>query len=309
MFDKIAVTTKIDLPSSAVGNGWEIAAAIKNANSEFATDYSSWTPTDIGTPTVTGGIVSFTAVAADGALEQAVTTISGHVYYFVARVNTNSADVKIAFDSTAIAHGASGDYEIIKGLLTASSTASTASVYDERTSSWTQILIDYFRVYDLTDIFGAGNEPSAANFATWLAAYCDFRLNLDTFGAATIIKPATNAAIANAYASSVYTLASFNTLSASLAAGIAIDSAGGIHLVLPFTTASTLSALYTYIIANPLSVVAEVASATTHPTVFYVQQVGANALTVSFISSTCSLPSDFELDYCKDIAVLLAALA
>jgi len=69
-----------------------------------------------------------------------------------------------------------------------------------------------------------------------------------------------------------------------------------------------LAELYTYLVANPLSVVVQITPETSNPIVGYVHQVGANALTLNVTSSTASLPSDFEATYCKDLNVVLAAI-
>lgn len=127
------------------------------------------------TGSVTNGVYSFTATALYGRLQQQFSTVLNNSYYINARVKSDSSLVRLVpsgINSAGVSHSGSGNYEILSGIFT-NTTGSSAyiQISDFRTTGWTQIDVDYVMVYNLTDIFGAGNEPSIEDFEEMLAYY------------------------------------------------------------------------------------------------------------------------------------------
>jgi hypothetical protein len=140
------------------------------------------------------------------------------------------------------------------------------------------------------------------------ATYSEFMLYLPTFGSGTFVFPAFSE-LANAYTSSVYPLSTYNDLDPDTPtfAGISIGADGYLYLVLPNTTADSLAELYTYLAANPLSVVIERTATTETVSAVYVQQSDLD-MTVAVQSSTLSKESDFAVTYCRDLTHIIDGL-
>jgi hypothetical protein len=81
-----------------------------------------------------------------------------------------------------------------------------------------------------------------------------------------------------------------------------------ISLKLPVATADTLAELYTYLTANPLSVIVPITAETESKTTIYIPQSGDNAMTLALKSSTVALEGDFSAVYCKDTTLVYNAL-
>jgi hypothetical protein len=99
-----------------------------------------FTSTNIGTPTVTDGIASFTATATNGNLKQILPTLTGSVLYS-AKIKTDSNQVGISqYTSVAQAnHSGSGEWETVSVVL--SIAQPVIVIIDTRTSGWTEIQV------------------------------------------------------------------------------------------------------------------------------------------------------------------------
>jgi hypothetical protein len=80
-----------------------------------------------------------------------------------------------------------------------------------------------------------------------------------------------------------------------------------LYLTLPNTTADTLAELYTYLAANPLTVVIEREPTTETPTIPYIQQSDLD-MTLVVQSSTLSKESDWDARYCRDLTHIIDGL-
>jgi hypothetical protein len=156
---------------------------------------------------------------------------------------------------------------------------------------------------------------SIAEFDGWeigsvSGSTCAFYIRMTDFKSdgVTLVLPANDNTVANAYTSSVYPLSNANTIAENIdLAGISIDSSGYLYLVLPTTTADTLSELYTYLAANPLTVVIECVSYTETEVIDYIQQSDLD-MTLVVQSSTLSKESDWDATYCRDLTHIINGL-
>lgn len=118
--------------------------------------------------------------------------------------------------------------------------------------------------------------------------------------------------VENIYTSHLaYALSTFNDHCAD-AAGICYyedydNDTHYISLKLPVATADTLAELYTYLVANPLSLIVEIADEVSDITQSYVKQTG-NALTLAITSNSAVQAGAFDATVATDINLILAAL-
>ena len=97
-----------------------------------------------------------------------------HVLLIMAKVRTDAATGGINltdYSQTNISGAASkshidSGWQILAGKSTVTSALATYRNYimDKRTSDWTEVQVAWQQVFDLTAMFGAGNEPSVAEF-------------------------------------------------------------------------------------------------------------------------------------------------
>jgi hypothetical protein len=130
------------------------------SNSNFDTNITGWTNIDVGTPTVTNGIASFTATNVNGRLQQTFNVLKNK-YYYVSRFKSNSNQVAIQITNLIdfgpdVSHSGSGSFEIISGLFDWTNFSINANgslrVIDKRTSGWTLTEIDYFYAFNTTTL-------------------------------------------------------------------------------------------------------------------------------------------------------------
>ena len=132
---------------------------------------------------VLNGEATFTATAEFGHATLIPTTtniIVGHIYYFRAKIKASSANVKlyIAKNSTGgmisaqISHSGSGNYEILEGTFTATTTdAISFRVVDYRSSGFTEIKVAEAMYDDLTVEYGASYEPAISSYKASIYTY------------------------------------------------------------------------------------------------------------------------------------------
>jgi hypothetical protein len=138
------------------------------SNGDFSNGTTGWTPINIGTPTVTNGIYTFTATAQFGRTQVTTNTLSlygsqNDKMYVVSKLkSTVTANNQVSFSvndgvsETNIFYttAMSGAFTLLSGIRTISSTATLFSprIYDNRTSGWTQIDVDYIYAFNISTL-------------------------------------------------------------------------------------------------------------------------------------------------------------
>ncbi len=142
-------------------------------NGDFSNGTTGWTVAVYPTLSVSGGAASVLASGQYDRLMSQFTTIAGHKYYMAVHVKSDSPNVRLQYGGAGVIknHSGSGNYETLRGVITASATNQYIWVVDTRASGWTAFVIDRATAIDLTTAFGAGNEPTAAQMDAYLAAY------------------------------------------------------------------------------------------------------------------------------------------
>ena len=116
------------------------------------------------TVSVNAGELTLLASALSGRFYQALVPLTAGVYYTRALVKATSNLVTLDTfgGGTLASHSGSNNYEVLSGIETlgAAVTQNVPAVRDRRTSGWDNIFVkDYIKI-NLTEIFGAGNEPT-----------------------------------------------------------------------------------------------------------------------------------------------------
>ncbi|MCA1021649.1 SGNH/GDSL hydrolase family protein [Halobacillus litoralis] len=126
---------------------------------------SMWAVVNV-THSVSNNTGFFTATAASGRLQESINTVSGHKYYLKAEMKTDSNQVGLRFAGTPLIFPqGTGEFEVVSGIIDGIFTGETTLRFqDLRESGWTQVQVRSVMVIDLTDIYGAGNEPSKNDF-------------------------------------------------------------------------------------------------------------------------------------------------
>jgi phage-related protein len=143
----------------------------KVTNGDFTSGGTTgWSGVNAGISVVDGNLVVL-ATATNGAGSQSITGLTvGRKYYFAGYVEASTTSAKLAFGGTIASHPGTGAIVRLSGIKTATGTSHTLSVLDARTSGWTSISGDLMVVIDLTDTFGAGNEPTASQMDAYMSA-------------------------------------------------------------------------------------------------------------------------------------------
>lgn len=116
--------------------------------------------------TESNGICSYLATQANPNMYQGISRIVGHKYLMTARVKLTSATeaspyFKIAFAGSTAYAALNTNWQYLSFIATSpSSVASSLDIIDERASDWDVVQISNVCLIDLTQMFGAGNEPS-----------------------------------------------------------------------------------------------------------------------------------------------------
>lgn len=168
-----------------------IAAAVRTVsltnlatNGNFAST-SGWTGSG-STFTVSGNEATFVANSVSDTLQQALTVVNAHKYYFQVSIKAASGANITCGISDGLVNGitlsatGTGSYQRISGILTAgrsSAAGITWALVDNRTGSWNAVNAKYLSVIDLTAAFGAGNEPTKDQMDGLMAQFTNNWLN------------------------------------------------------------------------------------------------------------------------------------
>lgn len=132
---------------------------------------TGWINTSLVSFTVANNEASILADAQNDQLMKNFTTVAGHKYYGRAYVKTTSNTLRFyPSGSSFTTHSGSGNYELLSTIDIAAGVSGSVGVLERRTSGFDTVNIKNVMVYDLTAIFGAGNEPTAAEMDAILAA-------------------------------------------------------------------------------------------------------------------------------------------
>lgn len=116
----------------------------------------------------------FIVTASNLCMSHNFATINGHIYYCCAYVNADSTSIQFRmWQGTwqpSTSHSATPGYDFLSLRYAVATTSSTINIYDTKSSGFTNISVKKAYVFDLTQIFGAGNEPTKATMDTWMNA-------------------------------------------------------------------------------------------------------------------------------------------
>ena len=154
-------------------------------NPDFTTDITGWTATNIGTPVVSSGIVSFTATAQNGKLNQVISIVSGSKYYIVSKIKSSSSSVLIGvaeLSPASVSHSGSNAYELISFIGLSSSTANVnLRVLDTRASNWTQIDVDYIYRFNISTLISNKQYSPISNTTFDLMTDAQIKTQMDAW--------------------------------------------------------------------------------------------------------------------------------
>jgi len=157
-------------------------------NGNFASGTSGWI-SDLSTISITNNIATLKATARYGGIQQVKSyTPLTHKFYARAfvRADSNLVSFRI-YDNVVFAsksHSGSGNFELLSTILTCNN-GNVIKVYtnDDRTSGWTDVQIKEVMMFNLTSLFGAGNEPTTQQcdeiFSSWFDG--SIRMNLNRY--------------------------------------------------------------------------------------------------------------------------------
>src|SRR5690606_16491288 len=107
------------------------------------------------------GILTMLATSQLARINQNISRVSGKTYYIFTYVKSTSNLVGLhVFNALIAPHSGSGNYEYISALESGGNGNIPIGVADTRSAGFDDVFVDYFGVIDLTETFGAGNEPS-----------------------------------------------------------------------------------------------------------------------------------------------------
>ncbi len=126
-------------------------------------------------PSCTDGVQTYTADARYGNLYFEIEAEQTHIYYLCAIVRSASDLVGVEFMDDPLfpifLHSGSGDWEFLSVVYEKSIPDEDLliAVCDTADADWTPVSVKTMRCYDLTEIYGAGQEPSKDMLDTQLA--------------------------------------------------------------------------------------------------------------------------------------------
>lgn len=133
-------------------------------NGNFVDD-SGWGTND-SSISVSSNVCTLTATAQRGLLHRGCVQVQGHKYMLVATIKLTTGTTDIRFcRGGSILGGASvstTEWQVMSYFYDGASTTASAyiGICDNRSSDWDAIQVKNFQLFDLTAIYGSGNEPS-----------------------------------------------------------------------------------------------------------------------------------------------------
>ncbi len=150
-------------------------------NSGFSNGFTGWSSSATTTPTVVNGEATFTATGvpssptAEHHIYQLKNLTQGNKYYASVEVLAQSTNVKMFITNSPLAAVLNVNvFERLSALWQTSITGSRAfGIRDESPSGWQPIKVRKFVYINLTEIFGAGKEPSKEEMDELLTVHYD----------------------------------------------------------------------------------------------------------------------------------------
>lgn len=142
-------------------------------NGDFSNGTTSWTGGS-ATVSVVSGELNAIVNAAGKYAAATINCVTDRKYYIAASIKSTSSLIKmdVAGVLGRLWHSGSGQWQRLSSVFTSTFTSnSQLRITDTRTSGWDTYYIDNVVMFDLTTIFGAGHEPTAAQIDAMLAAY------------------------------------------------------------------------------------------------------------------------------------------
>jgi hypothetical protein len=140
----------------------------KITNGDFSDGTTGWSTLRLDTFTTLSNVATFIANSQFGAIRTASVTV-GQIYYGRAIVKSTSNQVRLFIYAVGNeSHSGSGNYETlsVRGECVESRVDSGFNIEDIRTSGFDEVYVKNNMLLDLTDIFGAGNEPTKEEMDT-----------------------------------------------------------------------------------------------------------------------------------------------
>lgn len=160
--------------SSSVSKGGCLTNLVTNG--DFSNGTTGW-GADYGTLSASSNELTFTATSdrvTSARILQLIGTIAGHKYYVhgsIMRTNANKFRPMVGADSLTLT--AVANTYVTYGVVVTALNTGSHSVYLPDTVAGEVIKFKNLLVIDLTEAFGAGNEPTAEQMDAYLAAYPD----------------------------------------------------------------------------------------------------------------------------------------
>lgn len=124
---------------------------------------NSWKRKGIKNTNAKNFITTFVASKKEGNLAQTIQANKDHIYYIWAQVKSTSKLVSLMVSANvnaSMAHSGSGNFEFLSCKhIRDNDSGINVEIRDKRESGWDEISVKYVGAMDLTEIFGAGNEP------------------------------------------------------------------------------------------------------------------------------------------------------
>ena len=140
-------------------------------NGNFANGLEKWTGSS-SIRSVANNIATLVATASGGSLYNFPSNIKlGDIYYQTALVKADSNLAYMGSNQYIKPHSGSGLFERLTIREVRNSNSHIISFFDNRTSGWTEIQVKEVLIINLTEIFGAGNEPTQAQMDALLGTY------------------------------------------------------------------------------------------------------------------------------------------
>ena len=161
------------------GNTIKWNQLIQNGN--FANGTTGWTLGGTGTATVSNGVLTYTAASGNTMINQSVTIYKDRKYYISFIINSPTTGYVGYFASPTQWFGSLTNSDINKDfrfstIIKAGSNKATAFFGSYGTSSGSSYKLSNIWIVDLTDIYGAGNEPTLAAFeAAFPVKYASYK--------------------------------------------------------------------------------------------------------------------------------------
>lgn len=136
---------------------------------------------------VSDGEGVYTATSMYGRIYKSpVSTLTSHKYYIKIKVKADSSSVIATIpgrNTSRLSHSGSGSYETLSDIINGAVDGNTSfRVQDNRTSDWTEVRVKEALIVDLTQEYGAGNEPNLEEFENILNEHEDNAKKIVWFG-------------------------------------------------------------------------------------------------------------------------------